>query len=170
MSDAFERVTTERLLLRRVQERDLDAIFELHATPELSRFTPSGPLRSVDAARERLTLWQADWAQKGVGYWVVEQLDAPGTVVGFGGLRHKELEGQQVLNLAYRFLTRTWGSGYATEMARMALALGRKHIPEVPVVAIIFLENVPSLRVAERIGMRRDRVIEYFGVPSAVYL
>lgn len=63
-----------------------------------------------------------------------------------------------------------WGSGYATEAARVALKLARKHIPDVPVVAIINLENVPSLRVAERLGMRRDRIIDYEGIASAVYL
>jgi RimJ/RimL family protein N-acetyltransferase len=170
MIQDFERTTTERLLLRRIEERDLDAVFELHGDPETSRFNPSGPLRSRDAAREVLELWLGDWARHGVGYWVVERLDAPGTVVGFSGVRHKELEGQTVLNLAYRYRPQTWGSGYATEVARVALALARKHLPHVPVVAIISLENTPSLRVAERLGMRRDRIIDYHGMASAVYL
>jgi RimJ/RimL family protein N-acetyltransferase len=55
-------------------------------------------------------------------------------------------------------------------VARVALALARRHIPDVPVVAIIHPENTPSLRVAERLGMRRDRVIDYEGAASAVYL
>lgn len=166
----FERTTTERLLLRRLQESDLDALFEIHGDPETSRFNASGPLASRDAARELLELWLGDWARHGVGYWVVERLDAPGTVVGFSGVRHKELEGRTVLNLAYRYRPQAWGSGYATEVARVALALARKHLPDVPVVAIISLENEPSLRVAERIGMRRDHVIDYLGMASAVYL
>ncbi|WP_257455551.1 GNAT family N-acetyltransferase [Archangium lipolyticum] len=170
MIQDFERTTTERLLLRRLQEGDLDAVFTLHADPETNRFNPSGPVRSMDAARELLTLWLGDWEHHGVGYWIVERRDVPGSVVGFGGVRHKELEGQRVLNLAYRLVPQGWGSGYATEMARRALELARKHIPDVPVVAIINLENVPSLRVAERLGMRRDRIIDYQGIPSAVYL
>jgi RimJ/RimL family protein N-acetyltransferase len=170
MIQDFERTTTERLLLRRIQEGDLDAVFTLHADPETSRFDPSGPLRSLDAARELLRLWLGDWARHGVGYWVVERRDEPGTVVGFSGVRHKVLEGQPVLNLAYRFRPQSWGLGYATEVARVALALARKHLPHVPVVALIDLDNAPSLRVAERLGMRRDRIIDYEGLPNAVYL
>ncbi|MCY1082756.1 GNAT family N-acetyltransferase [Archangium lansingense] len=117
-----------------------------------------------------LERWLGDWARHGVGYWAVERRDAPGTIVGFSGMRHKELEGQRVLNLAYRFSPQCWGSGYATEAARVALALARQHIPDVPVVAIISLENAPSLRVAERLGMRRDRIIDYEGVANAVFL
>lgn len=37
-------------------------------------------------------------------------------------------------------------------------------------VAIIHLENVPSLRVADRLGMRRDRIIDDEGVAGAVEL
>ncbi|WP_375769223.1 GNAT family N-acetyltransferase [Archangium gephyra] len=170
MIQHFERTTTERLLLRRLQESDLDAVFTIHADPETNRFSRSGPVRSLDAARELLALWLEDWARLGVGYWAVERLDAPGTVVGFSGVRHKQLEGQTVLNLAYRFSPQWWGSGYATEVARVALTLARKHIPDVPVVALIDVDNVASLRVAERLGMRRDRVIDYVGAPSAVYL
>jgi RimJ/RimL family protein N-acetyltransferase len=170
MIQDFERTTTEQLLLRRLQESDLDAVFTLHGDPETNRFNPSKTLRSLDAARELLALWLGDWARHGLGYWAVERRDAPGVVVGFGGVRHKELEGQSVLNLAYRFSPQWWGSGYATEMARAALALARKHLPDVPVVALIHLENLPSLRVAERLGMRRDQIIDYEGIPSAMYL
>lgn len=170
MIQDFERTTTERLLLRRVQEPDLDAVFTLHGDPETSRFSRAGPLRSVDEARKLLGLWLGDWAQQGFGYWAVERRDSPGAVVGICGVRRKELEGQPVLNLAYRFSPQTWGSGYATEAARRALTLAREHIPATPVVAIIHLENASSLRVAERLGMQRDRVIDYEGAASAVYL
>jgi RimJ/RimL family protein N-acetyltransferase len=170
MIQDFERTTTGRLLLRRVQESDVEAVFTLHAAPETNRFHPSKTLRSMDAARELLALWLGDWARHGMGYWAVERLDAPGTVVGFGGVRRKELEDQAVLNLAYRFSPQSWGSGYATEMARVALALARKHVPDLPVVAIIHVENAPSLRVAERLGMQRARLMDYEGAPTAVYL
>ncbi len=169
MQQHFERRWTERLLLRRIQESDLDAVFTLHADPATNRFTPSATLHSLDGARELLRLWLGHWAHQGVGYWAVERRDAPGVVVGFSGLRYKELEGQTVLNLAYRFAPAWWGSGFATEVAREALAVAREHLPHVPVVAIIHLENTSSLRVAERLGMRRDRVIDTPDGPSAVY-
>jgi RimJ/RimL family protein N-acetyltransferase len=170
MLQDFERTTTGRLLLRRLQESDLDAVFTLHGDPETNRFSPSACLRSLDAARELLALWLEDWARLGMGYWAVERLDAPGTVIGFGGVRHKQLEGQTVLNLAYRFSPQWWGSGFATEVARVALTLAREHVPDVPVVALIHPENVPSLRVAERLGLRRDHIIHYDGAANAVYL
>jgi RimJ/RimL family protein N-acetyltransferase len=170
MIPVFENVTTERLVLRPFRESDLDVILALHGDPETNRFSSHGPMRTLDDARERLALWLSDYSQKGVGYWAVARREAPDRVVGVGGVRHKELQGQHVLNLAYRFSPETWGSGYATEVSRVALELARKHIPDVPVVAIIHQLNTPSIRVAERLGMRLDRVIDYEGMPSRLYL
>ncbi|WP_254627574.1 GNAT family N-acetyltransferase [Myxococcus sp. CA040A] len=169
MLHGFESTTTERLLLRPFRETDLDAVFTLHGDPETSRFNPSGPLRSLDAAKELLALWLSDWAKHGVGYWAVEQRETPGVVVGVCGVRHKLFEGRTVLNLAYRFAPRTQGLGYATEAARVAVEKARRHLPDVPLVAIIHPENAPSLRVAERLGLRFERITDYEGTPSRVY-
>jgi RimJ/RimL family protein N-acetyltransferase len=170
MIPAFVHVVTERLLLRALRESDLDAVYSIHADPETNRFSLSGPMPSLDAARARLDLWMGDWHLRGVGYWAVERREAPGVVIGFGGVRHRELEGQPVLNLAYRFTPQAWGSGHATEVARVALSLAREHLPDVPVIAIINQVNAPSIRVAERVGMRLDRHMDYEGVPSRVYV
>ncbi|MBE4753269.1 GNAT family N-acetyltransferase [Corallococcus sp. ZKHCc1 1396] len=170
MTQAFELMTTERLRLRAVRSSDVDAVFALHGDPETNRYTVSGAMRSLEAARTQLAVWLEDWSRTGIGYWVVERRDAPGAVVGFGGLRYKVLEGQQVLNLAYRLAPHAWGAGYATELARAALALAREHLPAIPVVAVIHPENAPSLRVATRLGMRLDRRIDYEGVPNCLYV
>ncbi|RKH68429.1 GNAT family N-acetyltransferase [Corallococcus llansteffanensis] len=170
MIQDFERATTERLLLRAVRDSDLEAVFALHADPATNRFSRAGYMRTREDARKMLGLWLEDWAREGVGYWLVERLEAPGVVVGLGGVRHKELEGQRVLNLAYRFSPQTWGSGYATEVSRVALALAARHLPHVPLVAIIHPENSASIRVAERLGMRLERVIDSEGIPNRLYV
>ncbi|ADO69558.1 GNAT family N-acetyltransferase [Stigmatella aurantiaca] len=170
MTQVFERVTTERLLLRAVHDSDVEAVFALHGDPETSRYSVSGPMRSLDAARKQLDVWLGDWSSRGIGYWGVERRDDPGVAVGFGGLRHKVIDGQQVLNLAYRFAPKAWGSGYATELARAALELAREHLPETPVVAVIHPENEASIRVATRLGMRLDRIIDHEGIPSRLYV
>ncbi|MCE9673715.1 GNAT family N-acetyltransferase [Myxococcus stipitatus] len=170
LNPAFERVTTERLLLRAVRDSDLEVIYRLHADPETSRFDATGALSSMDEARDLLARWLGDWARDGVGYWMVERRDAPGVVVGLGGVRHKEIEGRRVLNLAYRFAPEAWGQGYATEVARAALDLAAKHLSDIPLVAIISPANGPSLRVARRLGLRLERAISYMGSDNGLYV
>jgi RimJ/RimL family protein N-acetyltransferase len=166
----FERSATERLLLRALREDDAEALYSLHNDPSTAVFTPSSLMRSMDDARTQLALWLEGWARDGFGYWMVERKDAPGVVVGLSGVRIKDQDGLRVLNLAYRFAPSTWGSGYATEAARAAMALAARHLPHIPLIAVIHPENTASLRVAERLGMRFDRMTLSDGVPNRVYV
>jgi ribosomal-protein-alanine N-acetyltransferase len=54
-----------------------------------------------------------------------------------------------------------WGRGYASEAARAALAdaFGRCGLPEI--VADAAVPNLPSRRVMERLGMRRDPAADF---------
>ena len=104
--------------------------------------------------RRDLARWIGQWSSDGIGYWAVELL-ATGEVIGFGGVMHHEAEGEQVLNLYYRFRPSAWGRGYAAEMAAAAVEWAGEHRPHRPVVVITRPENVPSQRVAEKLGFRR---------------
>jgi RimJ/RimL family protein N-acetyltransferase len=98
-----------------------------------------------------LTDWQTHWARDGIGYWAVALAETDETI-GFGGLRHHNLDGHPTLNLFYRFRPEHWGKGYATEMARAALNWADQTTPNRPVVIITDLDNRPSQRVAEKLG------------------
>lgn len=113
-----------------------------------------------------LDLWLADWDERGIGYWAA-RLKEHDQVIGFGGLRRALVDGDEVLNLYYRFRPSAWGHGYAVELAGAALHVG-KGLGNV--VAVIRDVNEPSHRVAQRAGMRKVRTIPYGGVPSDLYV
>ncbi|MFB4266902.1 GNAT family N-acetyltransferase [Nonomuraea sp. GTA35] len=162
----MEVVRTARLVLSRVMPDDLDAVHEIHADPRTSVYHPGGPVTDLEASRAMLDLWLADWDERGLGYWAARLPGHP-RVLGFGGLRHAVVDEAEVLNLYYRFRPSAWGHGYAVELARAALRVGKGLGT---VVAVIRDVNLPSHRVAERAGMRKDRTIPYGGLPSDVYV
>ncbi|MEZ0090447.1 GNAT family N-acetyltransferase [Streptacidiphilus sp. EB129] len=143
---------TERLVLTRPQPDDAEAVFAVHGDPETNRYNPHGPMRSVEMGREWLRLWDEDWATEGIGYCAVALRGDPGAVIGFAGTKVVLLEGERVLNLYYRFSPSVWGRGLAREAAQAGLDLGRPRFPELRVVALIRPDNLPSLRLAERLG------------------
>ncbi|MGN9837998.1 GNAT family N-acetyltransferase [Nonomuraea sp. H19] len=162
----MEVVQTARMLLYRVTVHDLASVHEIHSDPRTNVYNPAGPTLGLESSRAMLDLWLADWDERGLGYWAARPLGEP-QVLGFGGLRHSVLDGNEVLNLYYRFRPSAWGQGYALELAEAALRLGKGLGT---IVAVIRDVNVPSRRVAERVGMRKDRTIPYGGVPSDVYV
>ncbi|MEI9965074.1 MAG: GNAT family N-acetyltransferase [Caulobacteraceae bacterium] len=60
------------------------------------------------------------------------------------------------VEIGWRLARHAWGSGYATEAARAALAhgLGPLGLPEI--VSFTAVPNAPSQAVMRRIGMTRD--------------
>jgi ribosomal-protein-alanine N-acetyltransferase len=142
---------TERLLLCRPRLADADAFFAVHADPQTNLYNPYGPLTDPAEAVTALQDWIGHWQDRGFGYWTVRD-PADGAVLGFAGV--KPPTGRfDFVNLYYRFRPSAWGRGYATEAGRAALQLAAEHAPGVPVAALIRPSNLPSVRVAERLGM-----------------
>lgn len=151
---------TERLLLC-VPTTDpdvADAYFAIHGDPATNVHNPAGAMVDPDAAAPVLEVWRQHWRSEGFGYWVVRS-PQDGQVLGFGGVR-PVAEDEDFLNLYYRFRPSAWGKGYATELGRASLALAAKMAPGVPVVALIRPRNEPSIRVAQRLGMRLEGEVQ----------
>ncbi|MEV7186234.1 GNAT family N-acetyltransferase [Kitasatospora sp. NPDC093102] len=147
---------SQRLVLTRPQESDVEAVFAIHGDPETNRYNPHGPQREIAQAQAMLDGFVTDWVRDGVGYCAVAAREEPGTVIGFAGLCLHTLDGERVFNLYYRFRPSAWGKGYAAEAARAAMAEALPRFPGIPVTALIRADNLPSRRLAERLGLVAD--------------
>jgi RimJ/RimL family protein N-acetyltransferase len=153
-AEAFARVETERLVLRRPEQSDLDALFRIHGDPATWTHSPGAVHTEVEQSEEFLRRWLAHWDEHGFGYWSVER---GGAVIGFAGLwLMPQWHGiRDVLNVYYRFEPASWGNGYATEAVRAAVDLAHRHFAGTPLVARVRRTNHESARVALRVGFER---------------
>lgn len=155
IQDAFDNVITENLVLRMPKPEDLPFILSIEGHPAANKYRPAGPMKDLAEAKETLERWRNDWFTYGFGYWVAV-LRSQSEVVGIGGIRRDSLKEKDVLNLYYRFSPNAWGHGYAQELARTAVKLANEHLSNFFVVARIRPANTPSIKVAERIGLRHS--------------
>ncbi len=157
---------TERLLLRQWRDSDREPFAELNADPETMRYFPATIAREesdafVDRVSELI-------AERGWGLWAVEVVGGS-PFVGFVGLnvtRFEPLVG--AVEIGWRLRREHWGKGYATEAAREALRFGFEELGLEEIVSFTSVENTPSRRVMERIGMTRDpsRDFDHPGIPA----
>ncbi|WP_439497570.1 GNAT family N-acetyltransferase [Bosea sp. (in: a-proteobacteria)] len=160
-SFAFE---TERLLLRPRTLADTDACIEMDRDPDVTRFV-NGPWSDPAAHRafvEKRT--SGPWPQ-GMGYWTILLREDAATFVGWVLLIPVDAVGPEI-EIGWRLRQRFWGKGFATEAARPVLAHAFEILGLDEVIAEIAPENLGSLKVAEKIGLKRRGLIEHGEMPA----
>ncbi len=154
MANGDGTVRTERLILRRWRDEDLDPYAALNADPRVMAHFPSVLSRQEsDAQAARI---RKHWDDHGFGLWAVE-VAGGAPFIGFIGIQHVPFEAAftPAVEVGWRLAFDSWGRGYATEGARAALAHGFGTLGLREIVAMTVPSNERSWRVMERLGMRR---------------
>ncbi|MFC7621318.1 GNAT family N-acetyltransferase [Microlunatus sp. GCM10028923] len=155
---------TDRLLLRRWRESDLEPWAAINADPEVREHL--GPVLSRAESDASVRRFEADFERRGYGWWAVE-VQATGELIGFAGLDDVEDELPfGGVEIGWRLARSAWGKGYASEAARAVLTFGFDVLRLSEILALTTATNLRSQAVMQRIGMTRDPARD-FDDPSA---
>jgi RimJ/RimL family protein N-acetyltransferase len=149
-------VLTRRLLLRPLEPSDAAALHAYRSLPEVCRWVPFEPM-TLTVIADRLA---DQWSRTG--------LDDEGQHLTLGVVRRdtSELVGDVLLawrsrehrggEIGYVFHPAAAGHGYATEAVHAVVHLAFDDLGLRRVTARIDARNLASVRVVERLGMRRE--------------
>ncbi len=158
---------TNRMLIRRIREDDVDLLARILSDPETMRYYPSA------LEREGVEAWIARrlhrYQEHGTGLWACFLKDGD-EFVGQCGLEVQHVDGVDELEVGYLFVRKYWGLGLATEAARGCLTYAFEILRRPRVIALIRPENTPSIRVAERLGMHAEKQTMHNNVLHSVYV
>ncbi|HEY2790706.1 MAG TPA: GNAT family N-acetyltransferase [Micromonosporaceae bacterium] len=147
-------LTTDRLILRRLEPSDVDRFVELDADPGVLAFISSGPPTTRAEIEAMMPGLLAEYAASGgLGRFAALERST-GEFIGWMAMRPRAAD---VGELGYRLRPRFWGKGYATEGSRALLDAAFHDFPVQRVYAETMFINAPSRAVMERVGMRHLR-------------
>lgn len=158
-------VETERLRLRLLEERDLDALAAMFADAETMRYMGEGKVLSRGETWRAISGSLGHWLLKGYGMWGVETRS--GELVGRVGFI--DPEGWPGFELGWLIARPHWGRGYASEAAKAAYAHATHTLKRDRVISLIRPGNERSVKVAAKLGFVRDGMVELLGSPAMVY-
>lgn len=165
------RLETERLILRDFTRDDLDAHAATLGDIEVMRHITTDPLTREDAMR-RIFMAVGQWPVDGIGSWAVER-KSDGKLVGHVGFfdfaRDMDPNIEGLPEMGWIFDTSVHGQGIAREACEAALVWLDGNLGSIEVPAIISIGNVPSMKLAERLGFVRGPDGTYKNEPIAIF-
>ncbi|CRX37902.1 GNAT family N-acetyltransferase [Estrella lausannensis] len=159
---------TARLTIRWFREDDRAAFKSLVQDPEVMRFSLKGPANDADVDVLFAKLRQ-DYQEHGFGLFALEEKSSK-AVIGFAGIKQWEIDGEIHKELGYRLLPKYWGKGLAFEATRCISDWAFKTLDLNCLIALIEPENLRSIKLAKRLGMKRVKSSLFLGVYTDIYL
>jgi RimJ/RimL family protein N-acetyltransferase len=157
---------TDRLIVRKFTEADLDALYRLDSDPDVMKYISNGIPRTYEQTERSINNILQYYDSHDYGIWAIIY-KPENKFIGWAGL--KDLDNTDKIEIGYRFFKDYWGKGIATE-ASMAIrdygfnVLGLKRI-----VGITNPENKGSIRVFEKIGLKFKHIARYYKTDVLYY-
>lgn len=148
-------IETERLILRTWKKEDADPYFQINQNPKIIEFI-RGPI-TMEQVNDFISAVNRQSDKHGYTLWAVE-LKETGELMGFIGLNYIDWESHftPAVEVGWRLGSQFWGKGYATEGAKASLDYGFKQCGLKEIVSFTVPANIRSIRVMEKIGLKRD--------------
>jgi ribosomal-protein-alanine N-acetyltransferase len=173
---------TPHLQLREFIPEDVDALSQILSDPETMRYYPA-PHGRAGYDRAGVELWiernRQRYQNDGVGLWAMElkktielkktqNMNTP-ELVGDCGIVLQQIEAEHLYEIGYHLRRDLWGQGLATEAAIACRDWAFANLKTDRLISLIRPENLPSRRVAERVGMTIWREVNWHGLHHYVY-
>jgi RimJ/RimL family protein N-acetyltransferase len=159
---------TDRLVLRRLTLNDAPFILELLNEPSFLRFIGDRGVKDLQSARQYLLKGPiASYEKFGFGLYLAF-LKESGDPIGMCGLLKRETLPD--VDLGFAFLPAYWRKGFAFESASAVLDHGRRAFGLKRIVAITSPDNLASIGVLEKVGLKFEGLTRLGEDPREVKL
>ena len=148
---------TERLLLRDFRKGDVDAVQVYATDPEVYRYMTWGPntLEVTHDVIDRNIARQANWPRSQLDLAV--ELKATGAMIGVISLHDADTDNSA---FGYCYNRDYWGQGYGTEAAQAMAEIAFTRLGHHRIWATCDARNHGSYAIMEKLGMRREGVLQ----------
>ena len=97
-------------------------------------------------------------------------LKSSGDVIGDCGLTRQTVDAMDEIEIGYHVRRDLWGRGLAPEAARACRDYGFAELGAQRLISLIRPENLPSRRVAEKVGLSLWKEVMWRDLPHCVYM
>jgi len=154
--NVFPSMETERLVLQPMEAGHLDFVFKHFSDSEINRYIlDDESVQNMEQAQEIIDFYVPP--RKSYNRWVIT-LKADQTPIGTCGF-HKWDQRNHHAEIGYDLGTKHWHKGYMIEALQAALPHGFEKMELNRIEAIVYPENIASLRLLKRLGFQQEGLL-----------
>lgn len=159
-----EILETQRLILRELNPNDAENFYKLNLNPNVIKYTGNSAFKDINEAKDFLENYP-DYKINGFGRWAVIE-KSNNEFLGWCGLKYdKNLDEPDI---GFRFFEEHWNKGFATESAKACINFGFEKLHLQTIVGRAMTENIASIKVLEKIGLRFERAYDFDQINKGV--
>ena len=147
---------TERLILRKFNEKDVDDLYEVLSNEKVARYSDFKRHTSKE-----YTIMEIETAIQDYGTyescWAIEEKKSH-KVIGYIKIDNASLKNKQC-SLLWALGLKYWGLGYSEEMLKTMLNYLFKNHPFDIIIVKYYSDNAYSNPILDNVGMKRDAIL-----------
>ncbi len=157
---------TPRLYLRSLQVSDLNSMAQMYSNIEVMRYIGAGKTFTKEQCEKSIAGWNEYETKHGFANWAIVLKDGD-KFIGKCGFSY--LPDNSDIEISYMLDEPHWEKGFASEISMAALDYGFDKLNLKRIVAMAYPENSVSIKIIEKMGMKLEKVAEYWGIKFLMY-
>ena len=153
----FPNLETERLILRQVEEKDLEQLYEMLSDAEVAKFDYFYPVTSTEGVMKFIERYKRELEEKEEITWGIA-LKETNSLIGTGCLGSFN-EGARRAEIGYSITRKQWSKGYATEAIKAVIEFGFNVMNLNRIEATITPGNNASIKVLEKLNFTQEGIV-----------
>ena len=152
--DSFPVLKTDRLILRQLNENDVDGIYNFYSDPVALKYIPRKLFTERIEASDKIKFFNALFDDRKGIWWAISDKEKQ-DIIGIAGFFEIDKDANKA-ELGYGFLYGNWGKAVGTEIVKTLTDFGFKVIQLHKIYANIHPDNISSIKVVEKFGYKRE--------------
>lgn len=157
MIKIIESIETKRLILREINENDVDGIFKVFSNPEVAKYDWFSPIESKDDAIKFIKRYKEEFEAGEEITWGIELRDTK-ELIGICCLGNFD-NGARRAEIGYDLAHDKWNKGYATEAVEATVKFGLSQMNLNRIEAFITPGNDASVKVLEKLNFTKEGIV-----------
>ncbi len=164
----FPELETERIIIRQMQESDIDVVFDFNACEESLKYIIRKAFKTKEEAKEKLDFFVSGNNNK-TAFWWVFTLKETGENIGYGGLFDISTEHSRA-EIGYGLIKKYWHKAYMSEIIDEIIKFGVSKAKLHKIYGIVIDGNKASSRVLEKNGFVKEAHLKSHSLKDNIYV